>query len=64
MPRSQWDGSKVTLVLEAGPNAAAYTDGDQFVANFVEFYVGHMRRMILGPAIDMAPNGGFWRFFQ
>ena len=64
VPRSQWDGSKVTLVLEAGPNAAAYTDGDQFVANFVEFYVGHMRRMILGPAIDMAPNGGFWRFFQ
>lgn len=64
VPRSQWDGHTATLFLDPGPNAAVYDDPDQFADDFAEFYLAQIRAVILGPPIDMAPNGGFWRFFQ
>ena len=64
VPRSRWTGRSYEIVLEAGPDARDYDDGDRFAAAFFQCYLDHIRDLVLGPPIDMAPNGGFWRFFH
>lgn len=64
VPRSRWTGTSYRIVLEPGPDARDYDDGDRFTAAFFRCYLDHIRDLVLGPPIDMAPNGGFWRFFE
>jgi len=62
-PTSRWTGSKFHTTFQAGPQASRYTSRSHFEQAMYKFYLAQWRNIILGPPEDMAPIGGFWRFF-
>jgi len=62
-PTSRWTGSEFHITFQAGPQASRYTSRSNFEEEMYEFYLAQWRNIILGPPEDMAPIGGFWRFF-
>lgn len=61
---SHWTGQKFDLCLTRGPNGDEYSSKLAFEAEFLEFYGSCLEAIVLGPPEDMAPDGGFWKFFR
>ena len=61
---SHWTGRTFEFYLTPGPKGDAYRTKAAFEAAFTEFYCSCLEKIVLGPPEDMAPNGGFWRFFK